>query len=845
MLKKIIIAENSLEPETWLEFESENVLDFLIEYFKIWPENARIYNGNVSTLTDVTPSSIKEIEEISKMSGPFYVVVYPQWTYVPYIIALLVLAVTLLNQPKIPFGAVRNSDDKSANNSLSDRSNKARVNGRIADIFGQVRSVPDLIAANYKFFDNNVEYEHSYMCIGKGSYLVEDVKEDTTLISEVDASSVEIYGPFTSPNSGVPELTIGPVINKAIKTFIKYESVNGQILGPDSTYSVKAVVASFLATGRISVSPSTGIDFRAFFNAGGTVKVANAIYRTFDPVDHSYTEVYNFDGIYTITSVSQHYLVIANPTSNADWTVLIGLGLNFNFSNVLLFSNEAAWAGPFTCDRVDMEEIWCNFVSMNGIYVDDGTSKKPLPVDISLRLTPVNSSGSPIGAPEVFTTTLLWDSTFNMALGNTLKAVPTFTGRCIVEAKRMTGAYILTGQVQDEVKWRDFYAVCPMDKTDFGNVTTVQSLTRATEGALSVSNRKLNMLATRKVPTRISGSTFSTVLYPTKRVDDIISFICLDPKIGNRQLSEMDFDNIYSTVAEIISYFGTDKAAEFCYTFDSVNLSFEEILTTIANSIFSLAYRRGNKIRLSFEKETEQTTILFNHRNKVPGTESRNISFGNVNDNDGIEYQYVDPVDDAIVSIYVPEDRSAVNPKSFESIGVRNSLQAHFNAKRLYNKMKYQNLNVEFEALQEANICVINDRILVSDGTQLGSLEGEIVSQNGLELVLSQNVDLQSELEYTIFLQYSDGTVDNIPIVKTAFSNKVLLLRTPSMPLALDFDLYAKTTFIISPNNDTRKTAFILTEKSPKGVMTSELKAINYESRYYQNDKDFINNIIS
>lgn len=841
---KIVIAENSLDPKTWQEFESENLVEFLISYFKKWPSSARIYHNDVSSVSDVTPSNEKDVEELLKLEGNFYVIVYPEEviTIIAVIVAVLAVAAVILLKPKIPVVALRNQENSSSNNELSNRTNKERINARIPDIFGQVRSVPDLIALPYKTFVNNVELEHSYMCIGRGEFEINDVREDTTDLSEIEATSAEFYGPNTSPNSGdTPFLTIGSAIATPIKKINRLASINGQILSTDTKESLYDSFEFTYEKKIKSYNPS--VDFTTIFSNGENVIIENAIvYEEITP--GVFEPAYDFNGTYVIDTVSTNEILVVSINANISWQALIDTTSSYSL-NANLSSENADFYGPFFINKSDNEEIWANFVAINGIYKDNGTKKEPIPIQILMRITPTNALGVEIGTAEDFTITLLWSGLGPLNVGGTLKANPTFNGYCNVRVRRTTPKWIVSGsQVQDEIKWRDLFSVSPLNKTNFGNVTTIQTLTTANSGALEIKERKLNCLVTRKIPSRISGETFSTILYPTKKFADIVSFICLDRFIGNRQLSEIDFDNIYNLESAIETYFGTVKACEFSYTFDSSNLSFEEIISSVANSVFCIAYRRGNKIKFSFEKENDTSTILFNHRNKIPGTETRSVNFGNDADNDGVEYQYIDPLDDSVISLYFPEDKSAVNPTTIESIGVRNYLQAYFNAKRIYNKLQYKNLNIEFEALQESNICVINDRILVSDGTRSGSLEGEITAQNLLELELSQNVDLQDELTYTIFLQYKDGTVESMPVTKTSIANKVLLDHAPLMPLATNYDLYAKTTFIITANNDTRKTAFILVEKTPNSQMTSNLKAINYDARYYQNDSDFINGVI-
>ena len=82
-----------------------------------------------------------------------------------------------------------------------------------------------------------------------------------------------------------------------------------------------------------------------------------------------------------------------------------------------------------------------------------------------------------------------------------MKINPTFTGYCRVRVKRTTNSDTnFEGTVVDEVKWRDLYAMSPVTQQHFGDVTTVQSVTYATDGALAVKSRKLNMEVTRKLP---------------------------------------------------------------------------------------------------------------------------------------------------------------------------------------------------------------------------------------------------------------------------------------------------------------------------------------------------------
>lgn len=835
-MKKVVLALNPMEPETWTTHEVVDVREFLMGQFEEWPSTARIYHEHVSSANDVTPSNEAEVDRLGALDGTFYVIVYPAdpVTIVIAVVAIVVIAAVVL-QPTIPTPTLRNTQNQSPNNELSERANKSRPLKRIPDIFGTVRSTPDLIAVPYKIFQDHEEVEYTYMCIGRGAYDVSDVRDDTTLAADIAGTSVEVYAPNTSPNSGhAPQLRIGQAINTPLLDVVRSNAVNGQVLRAPNDMNIVGVNNIYFASP--NEIRTSAFDFTDKFAAGDSLTVTGATFNRGN-------ELYNLNGTYNVLSVANDTIRLSNPTAvNSNWSTLT---TSPNLSPILSTTGPK-WVGPFVLDKKDTTQIFCNFVALNGLYKDDGQNQVRMDVTLELEVTPINADGSPRGAVQTFQATVEGSATSRSTRAVTLKATSALSGRLSIRARRVTPSDLaFKGSVVDEIKWRDVYAVAPVAPAHFGNVTTVQSVTYATAGALSLKERKLNMLVTRKIPVRVSGSTFSTNLYATNRADHILSAVCLDPHIGNRPASEIDFDAIYTALEDVRSYFGNDVAGEFNYTFDSDNLSFEETAQSIANAVFCTAYRRGNIIKLNFERETEDSTLLFNHRNKLPGSETRTIRFGNQSNFDGVSYQYIDPDDDALVTYYIPQDRSAINPKEIESIGVRSKLQAHFHAWRAWNKIRYQNVITEFEATQEADLLVPQDRILVADNTRSGIQDGEVRGQTVLEIELSQPVVMQTGINYNIFLQLCDGTVESMPITAGRTNRHVVLSRAPRIPLAIDDGLYARAGYIIVGDDEPRENAFLLVEKNPQSNFTSTVKAVNYDARYYSADKDYVNGVVN
>jgi hypothetical protein len=960
------------------------LLPFLKTHFGTFPEFARIYVQQIVQTNDVTPGNEDDVQRLRDMDGPFYVVIYPGWAALPWVIgALLVVGAVLLAPPtpEIPAVTSRNNNLSSPNNDLSDRSNRPRINGRIPDIFGTVRSTPDLLAQPYKIFENNREVEYSYMCIGRGEYLVEDIRDGDTLCINIPGTTVQVWGPYTSPNSGdAPQVVVGQDRRVPPLNVRRSNSVNGQVLRPSNSATFVAVGnVRFIYPNMIQMFPGSVNDFTKYFVEGDSLTVSGATMTAGVSVNESVTvravkvDTYiqvpsarswlahnydtdgslvfdvgdsadaqalfnpgtsvtltqtagpvggpdlsgtysivsnilddltgeppyikanapqkvivklsspasvnagwnsltsnqnlnaqaqftftiglaastsynlNLNGTYAVVSVTKETIVLDNPVAvNSDWNTVNSNGGVTPYLSPTMAATGEKWIGPFILTDVWTSQIYANFVASNGLYKDDGTTQTAEIVGITIEVREVNALDVPTGPMTIFNLQMQGSEILKETIAQTVKGqFGGFHGRCSVRARRTTPSdTAFVGTVVDEVRWRDLYGVTNVGDEDFGNVTTVSSIVYATASALAAKDRKLNMRVTRKLPLRTSGTDFDTVFTETRDAAEVFVSICRDYYIGRRSLAELDLDNIYDTVDEVETYFGHAFVREFSYTFDSDNLSFEEMANAVATAIGCSAYRRGNVIRLSFEKETANSKLLFNHRNKVPGSETRTISFGVNGDHDGVEYTYVDPKDDAIISVFLPLSYAALNPKKIESIGVRTHLQAYFLAHRAWNKLQYQNAAVEFEGLSEAELLVRNDRILVADSTRPNTQDGEVIGVASLELTLSKKVDLTGFASFVIFLQHYDGTVESKTITAGSASNKVLLSGAPALSLVTAADKAARTGFIILGVTETQQLPFLVSEKESLGRMTAQVRAVNYDARYYANDDDFIDGLI-
>ncbi|WP_157407121.1 host specificity factor TipJ family phage tail protein, partial [Acinetobacter guillouiae] len=310
--------------------------------------------------------------------------------------------------------------------------------------------------------------------------------------------------------------------------------------------------------------------------------------------------------------------------------------------------------------------------------------------------------------------------------------------------------------------------------------------------------------------------------------------------IGRRSSLDVDIDKIKTEIQAVKTYFNSTDATEFCYTFDDDSLSFEEQAGMVASACFCEAIRFGNKLRLKFEKPQASSVLLFNHRNKVSSSEKRTYKIGNDKDYDGVELEYTSPDDDKRITYSVPESITLTNALKITTSGIRNHAVAKTRAWREWNKLEYQNVDCEFEALDESELLIRNDRILVANGTDLKTQDGEIIAVDGLILTCSMDVDFEDGEQYYCCLQIADGSVDIIECTAGEYTNQIILNHAPTMALVVGTDRYVKTLYSITKVAETSSQAFMLSEMSRNTQMTNKLTCINYDDRYYEKDHSFL-----
>lgn len=642
---------------------------------------------------------------------------------------------------------------------------------------------------------------------------------------------------------------------------------------PTVAFSVSGTTNSYLHTGTgffrglvlgssITVTgfadpANNGVKTVAGYN-DGSLTVVESLVTEGIATGQTFEGVVNYSGTRTIASVGNGYILLsgAPKVSTQDYPLGGSGGPPPGFpggpgavADIEVDNGLTDWTDWFTLPALDRTEVWTNVLAPSGLYKDAG-GKSSISVAYQMQIERLTSLLVPTGTVQTVSGSLSGATSNERA--ETLEKVTSWTGPARVRMRRTTPYdYGFAGFVNDEIKWVDLYSVSPVDKDDFGNKTTIHTVTQATVRATTARRRELNCLAARKLPT-YNGTTFSGAfdaegrhvsgtITATSKIMNILAAVAVDPAIGNRPIADLDMTQIRSVQLALDAW--NANCGQFNYTFDTDETSFEETVNAIANAAFCIPYRQNGKIRLSLDRPQASSTALFTHRNKkpsMPGSPAEVITrkFSSDAEYDGVEFLYDDPETESKETIRLPLDGNYTKLKKIEIPGIRNYDQAWIRANREYNRLRSQRLFIETETTADARALLPNARVDIVDNTRFKSYDGEVVAQSGLTLTLSREVAFLPSTPHSIVLMKRDGSLQSIACTEVAGApNKVLLVGAPAEAIVTDAtpEDGIRTIFSFAADSARGAMAWLVQELRPRDHYI-QIAAINYSDAYYAAD---------
>jgi len=504
---------------------------------------------------------------------------------------------------------------------------------------------------------------------------------------------------------------------------------------------------------------------------------------------------------------------------------------------ILRAENETP-AGDFTnwfsFSTLKVNRFWVNVIAARGMFKDDGTNRIPTNVDFLLEWQFLDDNRDPIGSISPSSGTVTGGDTDQK--GTTLEISIGSISYIRCRIKRTTPKdFDFEGTVVDEIQWRDLYGSQDVELTDFGDVTTIHTRRIRNETSTSIATPVLSCLATEKVNKYLGGGSFAGVLTPNTQAMQTLIRMALDPKIGGRNVTELDLDQLLQTQLDIELYFNDSDAGEFNYTFDSTQITPQDIFYTISNSVFSVPYRIGKVLQVEFEQPQVGPAMVFTHRSKKPGSEIWSRQFKNSSENDGVILKWQNRETNTQELIFFPENRLAVNPRTYEIPGIANFKQAQWRAWREFQKLRYGRIGVDFTTTAEGRFIKPSRMISVVKGSRVATFDGYIRSVNGLELQLSQSVEFTLGDDHFIILKKRDGDIQSIPVIAGFDSQHVVLLETPEETI-YTANSALKTEFSFGPESRLDAQRILPLSIDPSEKQYVRVIGVNYDDRYYSFD---------
>lgn len=333
-------------------FEVDSLALWLLDRYGPAPKvSVQVFAGEPSASTDITG----DVRAILAATEPLYVVLESPGDPVSILIniaismALNAVATLLFSKDPKPIDAA-NRTQESPNNQLADRENRVRVMQRVEDIYGTVRSIPSLMMPTYSKYINHRKVEYAYLCVGRGYYDIDDLRDGDSLISEITGASAAVYAPFTSPNSGTPQLQVGDAIIDGILSVRRSGAVDGITLKAANQIEIQAGAEFYFyaggGAGVTDVIPAHAEDliyqgedqrrpnFAAVAEAGQTVTITMA---------NEYRELLAEDGIViTVDAATKTYTASGTGSAGFFNAVVDGIAM------LIVTAGNPANGGMFT-----------------------------------------------------------------------------------------------------------------------------------------------------------------------------------------------------------------------------------------------------------------------------------------------------------------------------------------------------------------------------------------------------------------------------------------------------------------------------------------------------------------
>ncbi|HDR2474788.1 TPA: MoaD/ThiS family protein [Enterobacter soli] len=622
----------------------------------------------------------------------------------------------------------------SPNNSLTGQTNTARVYKAKPDIYGQVRSFPDLIQESlFEYIstgtkDGGKKYVTEWMCIGIGKYDYESVRYSESSLGSMAGAEYQ----FIPPGEVIPTINEG----------YSFDDVDGQEVPganqgdsfPVETATATTVVSGTYSGGQIAMKIVKQAEFDYFMGLVLPHAVTFDINVTYATASGSVTTDATFSGT-LVSAVETNDGAVINPVrwytftmGDLDGPPDIPANATINTTKFVLNDNEALVVGPFF-SPVDSTQLWIHTQSSLGPKKQTNWKVVLWKIDDDYNMVP--------GTQQTLTfQQTTWHKQDSETFYRTDKITPTGGfGKYAINLQR-------TDNSGDSsiLKLEEIHAVNIRTNVVHPTDTLVRVKVRATENALGSRDRKYNALVTRNtISYNLATQSVDYTLRPSRSFADAVAHTWLI--MGEQAVSSIDLYGLYS-IAESLS---DERLGYFDYTFDDENDSLGDRVQAICNAASVIAYWDDGVLTFTHDQKVNHPASVFNRANMK--TDEYKITYEATlpGGYDGVQVSYVHPttnnktyINYRVLNGAIVE-QEAQNPNKLEIVGFRNEYQARERALRETKRLIYSRTKMNAKVFEDG-IMQVGSVVQIADIYDSNQQQGYITGRTGNDFDTSEPI---------------------------------------------------------------------------------------------------------
>ena len=726
--------------------------------------------------------------------------------------------------PKSSFSVADNNAKESPNNKLTGQTNVARTYQARPDVYGQVRSYPDLIQESMFEFIDNVKYVTEWMNFGIGRYTVDSVRYSESNLGSLAGASYQVFEP-------------GQVIPVIYEGF-EFDDVDGQELpGPNEsedfpayTATATTVISGELAGGQIAMKILKQDEFDYFYSLAFPHAVTFVINVTYNTASGSVTRdvtlnanlfnaTLNDDG--ELVDPERYYTFYFDELSGGD-AQEIPTDATINTSKFVLNDNQPLVIGPFFAP-LEGDQLWVHFQAQLG---NDNWA------NYTGTIWKIDDDNNQIpGTIQTFSGGLSNSSGGSDTFYRTDKITPAAGyGRYAVQIVRMNNS-----NDTSVLQLTEIHSVRIRTNEVHPDDTLVRVTIRATEQATGVRERKYNALITRHtISYNMATRQVDYTLRPSRSFADALAHEWL--VIGKESSGTIDLYGLY----EIAASLPDARLGYFDYTFDDEDISLGSRAQSICDAARVIAFWEDGVLSFVRDERVLYPATTFNRSNMTSDEYKITYEMTMPGGYDGVEIEYVSPVTNKKTYIRYRitatgiVDQAAESPLKIKLIGCRNEYQARDRALLEVNRLVYSRGKMTCTTLADGQYVSVGDVVQVPDTYDVNQQSGYIVKRTGNNFDTSEAIDFAGAMFVTV-TDSLGRTSARYPATARADTRFGFTAALPAIALNIwdGYEVQSPSRYVIATQEEMDATLWRVDEKKPNSDGTTAFTLSEYSDLIY------------